>query len=379
MIKYTNQFMLPFSTAAASLLLTAFIAAAPSLAEENSRAELKEETQSQEARKEETAKSDEPKITLRVGDPAPPLLVDEWMQGKQISEYSKDKFYIVEFWATWCIPCIRAMPHLSEISKQYADDGLEVVAFTSGASNPRDAVKAFVDKRGKDFHFRFAFSESDETNKSFMQAAGKQAIPCSFVIDREGKVAYIGLPHDLDYVVSRVANGKWRGQDDVDELADMNGSIASLVGLAATDIDKATSLVAHIERVNPKRTLSPDFAFAKIVVLCHAKRLDEAKAAIEEMKPRMIESKEWTPLTMSAALLASKQFNPDGIHKEFAESVLKEARDTVEDWMGLYQVGLGYQMAGNNEVAIECMEAAIEVCKNDASRELITRFLEKLK
>ena len=65
--------------------------------------------------------------SLKVGDKAPAISVDTWAKGEPVTEFSSDNYYIVEFWATWCGPCIAGMPHVSELQEQYKDEGLVVI------------------------------------------------------------------------------------------------------------------------------------------------------------------------------------------------------------------------------------------------------------
>src|ERR1700761_1889608 len=68
---------------------------------------------------------------LKVGDPAPPLRASKWLQGAEVKEFAAGKTYVVEFWATWCGPCIVMMPHLSELQHQYADAGVTFIGYTA--------------------------------------------------------------------------------------------------------------------------------------------------------------------------------------------------------------------------------------------------------
>ena len=56
---------------------------------------------------------------LVVGSQAPPLKVSRFLKGEPITSFEPGKIYVIEFWATWCGPCVAAMPHVSELQKQF--------------------------------------------------------------------------------------------------------------------------------------------------------------------------------------------------------------------------------------------------------------------
>ena len=74
----------------------------------------------QNAADESAKKKDAPKM-LSVGDKAPAINDIDWVKGKGIDAFAPGDSYVVECWATWCGPCIKAFPHLSKLQKQYKD------------------------------------------------------------------------------------------------------------------------------------------------------------------------------------------------------------------------------------------------------------------
>ena len=64
-------------------------------------------------------------------------------------------------------------------------------------------MATFVEKRGPKLGYTFAYADDRETYDAYMKAAGQGGIPCSFVVDKDGKIAYIGHPMYLGLVICR--------------------------------------------------------------------------------------------------------------------------------------------------------------------------------
>src|SRR4029079_12576353 len=204
----------------------------------------------------------------------PNLKVAEWVKGSEVRSFEPGKVYVVEFWATWCGPCIAAMPHLSEIQEEYRDKGVTIVSLTSPDSrgNTEKAVKEFVNGRGENImRYNVGWCGDRSTNDAFMKAAGQGGIPCSFVIDQKGKIAYIGHPLIVDEVLPKVSAGKWRGKADAEVASKSLDDFFTMLQNASREPEEGLKMFAEAEKQTPKlAALQGDF---KMMLLMRAKRL----------------------------------------------------------------------------------------------------------
>jgi thiol-disulfide isomerase/thioredoxin len=146
---------------------------------------------------------------LGLGDPAPKLDV-QWVKGTPVSELSSDGLYVVEFWATWCGPCKRSIPHLTEMQKKFADK----VTFigVSVWEKDQEKVAPFVEKMGDQMAYRVAMDKVEGDKgamaSSWMEAAGQNGIPTAFIV-QSGRIAWIGHPDEIEEPLTQVVAGTW--------------------------------------------------------------------------------------------------------------------------------------------------------------------------
>jgi thiol-disulfide isomerase/thioredoxin len=164
----------------------------------------------QDSPKNDPQKQEKPVASLNVGDAAPALKVTRWLRGGPVKAFEPGKVYVVEFWATWCGACIRSIPHLEELQARYKDRGVTIVSFTcrdirGTAGNTEDKVAAFLKRRVSNSRQAFAYADDQITENEWLK--GRTWFPKTFIVDKTGRVAYIGGPMFLEMALLKVLAG----------------------------------------------------------------------------------------------------------------------------------------------------------------------------
>lgn len=123
----------------------------------------------------------------KVGKLAPSFTAAN-LDGKPLRlESLRGKYVLVEFWATWCAPCIAELPRLQKAYEKHHGSGLEIVAVS--LDDNRTAVVDFVKARKIPWHQ----IHSASANSDIIEAFGVGSIPANFLIDPEGNVIRLDL------------------------------------------------------------------------------------------------------------------------------------------------------------------------------------------
>lgn len=129
---------------------------------------------------------------LQVGDDAPAFNFEHTAQipdGQKAEIASlKGKAVVLEFWATWCGPCIASFPHLNHLNKKYQDKN---VVFISVTHETPEVAQNVLKK--KPLHTWLGFDTDDALRKAF----GFKSLPQTVLISPEGKIAAITRPSEL--------------------------------------------------------------------------------------------------------------------------------------------------------------------------------------
>ena len=93
------------------------------------------------------------------------------------------KVLILDFYATWCLPCRDSVPHLIGLQKKYEDQGLKIVGLNVGGPEDMKLVPEFA----KEFGIQYALGKPDDDLMLFL-LSGSDQIPQTFVFDRRGQL-----------------------------------------------------------------------------------------------------------------------------------------------------------------------------------------------
>jgi thiol-disulfide isomerase/thioredoxin len=329
-------------------------------------------------------------VTLRVGSPAPEFKYSKWMKGTEITKFEKGKFYIVEFWATWCGPCKTSIPHLTELAHKYKGkvniigmDGSESVPFGDEANK---LVTDFLKEMGDKMDYNVAMDTQDKhMSTKWMQAAAQFGIPTAFIVDKDTKIAWIGHPMEMDEPLTKILDGTFDSKEYVAKFS--------------ADQDKAANEREEQKKFNEvAKPIADAFKakeYAKVVSECEAlvakvpsyeSKLDRtyfnALLKINPDKAYAIAQAEKAKNSVRTKSIAWL-FAQEGIDKKFYSFCIDYLTPLVEkdanDFTSISILASAYEFMGNNVKASELIDKMIVYAKANKAPENYLKQLDDKK
>ena len=137
------------------------------------------------------------------------LTFNDAISGTEISmQKLRGKIVVVDFWATWCGPCVAEMPRMKELYAKYHGKGVEFIGVSldySAAEGGLDRLKAFVAKNEIPWpqYYQGHGWESD-----FSRGLGIDSIPTMFLVDQQGKLFSLDARARLETLIIELMNRK---------------------------------------------------------------------------------------------------------------------------------------------------------------------------
>ncbi len=323
-----------------------------------------------------SSSSAQDEITLKIGDQAPELKYSKWIKGEPVNTFDGDQLYILEFWATWCGPCKAAMPHLTELQKEYEGKatfiGVNVWESKSDEGKSYDSNLPAIEKFVKGNESNMGYSVVADNNDEFMgnqwlKAAGQNGIPSTFII-KNNQIIWIGHPIKLDTTLPKILDGSYNMQAyktsfekssevSLKQVAEMKAAMKPVQdALNAKEYQKALELMPQAKKDAPILSISLDnMKFTTLL-----KNISEEKA-IEF-------GKEWQKDFKSAPVyMLSGVSGTDGLKKSTylwtAKNYATSETESEANPVVFHLLASCYAKGGDYKNAVKVEEKAIEGAK----------------
>jgi len=374
---------------------------------------------------EKAASETESADSLTIGSKAPAIDVEHWVSNgrgkfKPVKEFEPGKVYVVEFWATWCGPCVASMPHLAELQTKWGSKGVQIISISD---EDLETVNGFLKRP-----FRGAVSEESEPDESkkaekpatfatltsayclttdpdgsvsrdYMEASGQAGIPTSFLIGKDGLIEWIGHPMELDKPLEKVVAGTWNREDFrlmyaiesamqsqdfetalkmiaerreaskgdatvAEELNNVEFVAKANLGLGKIQNGEKKDGLALLEEAAKLATPEQQIQLgaARLQILMGAQMFDEAVADLRKLTadpkadPEMLNQISWQVYEMSA----DADDLPKGLIAAALAASEKAMAGRPDDGMVIDTVAHLHHLSGNLDKAIELQKKAIE-------------------
>ena len=165
-----------------------------------------------------------------IGQAAPELSIEKFLQapeGEKSLSALNGKVVVLEFWATWCAPCVAAIPHLNQLNEEFRD---KPVQFISVTREDEDVVAPFLKKKEMKSWIGL------DTDRSVLKAYGIRSIPQTFVIDKKGIIAASLHPTELSSGMLEKALKGEKVEIELPELPKPTELISNFAGTEKLDM-----------------------------------------------------------------------------------------------------------------------------------------------
>ncbi len=320
------------------------------------------------------------------GSMAPPLDVKTWYKGTPVKGFERDKIYIVEFWATWCGPCITSIPHVTKLAK--ANPDVTVIGVSIWEDEDPIKIKEFIDKMGDKMDYNVGYSGNKVgMATTWMDAAGQNGIPSAFIIKNQ-QIQWVGHPMTMDKPLEEIKAGTFdlaAFRVDFEKKAEANRQAAA----ARAELASAQKLIADGKyaeaktKMNEIEAKSPAMK-SQLENLRFGLLAKEDPTAWETKAKEMASSKDQSRIQLLASFAIAQTQKGGDVEK--GKTAMNLALDTAEDkdLLTFYNGASFYFALKDYKTALKWAEkavAAIPVSQfkdNDQAKTAVTKLRDDI-
>ncbi len=106
-------------------------------------------------------------------------------QWKEYGDLKGENLTVVDFWATWCLPCVQSLPHLNEMASLYAERGVSFIGVSIDGPRNQSKVAPFIKSMG------VTYPILRDINSELMSELNVTAVPTLLIYDSSGELVHI--------------------------------------------------------------------------------------------------------------------------------------------------------------------------------------------
>jgi thiol-disulfide isomerase/thioredoxin len=167
------------------------------------------------------------KTGLQVGEKAPQILVSDWIENAPKDKSFANKFIVLEFWTTWCGPCLASVPHLNELQNEFkAQSDLMFVSMTNEKVEKVQKLLKRVP-----FQSIVVTDVSNQTQKNYSEHGdGLVGLPSTILIDKNNVIRWVGIPTGLTKkILSDFVNNQLNSPKQMVVMDDTNATPTGVI------------------------------------------------------------------------------------------------------------------------------------------------------
>ena len=186
----------------------------------------------------------------------------KFLQGDAPEAWEPGKLYMLECWATWCGPCIAAIPHVNDLHKKYQEKGLRVIGMNVWEDD-EEKIGRFVTDKGDGMSYPIAYvGRGGRFETEVLTPAGVRGIPHALLI-RDGKLLLGTHPSQLtDELIEKLLKGGEEADNALKGIADAERAQREAAEKQMAEAQERTKRIGDVEKSIGEALQAEDFAKA---------------------------------------------------------------------------------------------------------------------